>query len=167
MVMTKAELIGSLQNEVRILLHLTTKIDRAKIEYRPTGKQRSILELLNYLSMMGPEIIEQTKAGKFDTDKWAAVEKAAMAQSYDQALARIAAQTELYAQQLNAMSDADLRSEVNMFGQASTRGAFLVNLVLCGCAAYRTQLFCYLKSCGREELGTYNLWAGMDAPVPA
>jgi hypothetical protein len=37
-------------------------------------------------------------------------------------------------------------------------------MVLCGCAAYRTQLFLYLKACGREELSTMNLWGGMDAP---
>jgi hypothetical protein len=54
-----------------------------------------------------------------------------------------------------------------MFGRKATRGAFLVNTVLCGYAAYRTQLFVYLKACGREELNTLNLWAGMDAPVPA
>jgi hypothetical protein len=54
-----------------------------------------------------------------------------------------------------------------MFGTKGTRGAFIVNLVLCGCAAYRTQLFVYLKACGREELTTMNLWAGMDAPAPA
>jgi hypothetical protein len=64
------------------------------------------------------------------------------------------------------MSDADFRAEVDMFGQKSSRGAFIVNLVLAGCAAYRTQLFLYLKACGREELGTMNLWAGMDAPPP-
>ncbi len=38
-------------------------------------------------------------------------------------------------------------------------------LVLAGCAAYRTQLFLYLKACGREELDTTNLWSGMD-PQP-
>ena len=42
-------------------------------------------------------------------------------------------------------------------------GPVLVNLVLCGCAAYRTQLFLYLEACGREELTTMTLWAGMDA----
>ncbi len=41
----------------------------------------------------------------------------------------------------------------------------MVNLVLCSCAAYRTQLFLYLKACGREELGTMNLWAGVDQPA--
>jgi hypothetical protein len=48
-------------------------------------------------------------------------------------------------------------------GNKTSRGALIVNLVLCGCAAYRTQLFLYLKACGREELGTMNLWAGVDA----
>ena len=64
------------------------------------------------------------------------------------------------------MSDADFRAEIDMFGSKTTRGAFIVNLVLCGCAAYRTQLFLYLKACGREELSTMNLWAGVDAPAP-
>jgi hypothetical protein len=56
---------------------------------------------------------------------------------------------------------------VQMFGQRTSRGAFIVNLVLCGCAAYRTQLFLYLKACGRHELGTMNLWGGIDPPPPA
>ena len=41
MVLSKTELSGLLQNEVRILLHLISKIDRAKLDYRPTAKQRS------------------------------------------------------------------------------------------------------------------------------
>ncbi len=50
-----------------------------------------------------------------------------------------------------------------MFGAKMTRGACLVSLVLGGHAAYRTQLFGYLKACGRHELGTMNLWAGVDS----
>jgi len=37
--------------------------------------------------------------------------------------------------------------------------------VLNGRAAYRTPLFLYLKACGREELSTVNLWAGVDMPA--
>ena len=44
MVLTKSELIASLQKEVRVLLHLASKIDRAAIDYRPTPKQRSTIE---------------------------------------------------------------------------------------------------------------------------
>jgi hypothetical protein len=43
MVLTKSELIASLQNEVRILLQLAGKVDRAKLDYRPTPKQRSTI----------------------------------------------------------------------------------------------------------------------------
>ena len=53
MALTKEELIGSLQNEVRILQHLCTKIEPTMVDYRPTPKQRSTIELLRYLTNMG------------------------------------------------------------------------------------------------------------------
>ena len=167
MVLTKQELTGSLQNEVRILLHLAGKIDRAKLDYRPTAKQRSTLELLQYLTIMGPALIEAAQAGGFDPAAWTVKENGAKALDFDQTLAAIGAQNERYGSLLGAMSDADFRSEISMFGQKTTRGAFITNMVLCGCAAYRTQLFLYLKAGGRDELGTMNLWGGMDAPPPA
>ena len=163
MVLTKPELVSSLQNEVRILLHLASKIDPEQIDYRPTSKQRSTIELLKYLSIMGPELVKAAKAGKFDPAVWTVADGAAQARDFEQTLAAIAAQTDSYASLLADVSDEDLRAEIEMFGNKTTRGAFLVNLVLCGCAAYRTQLFVYLKACGREELSTMNLWAGMDA----
>ena len=166
MVLTKPELIGSLQHEVHILLHLAGKVDRAKLDYRPTPKQRSTLELLQYLTIMGPALIEVAQAGTFDSAAWTARENGAKALDFDQTLAAIAAQKEEYARLLGGMSDADFRTEIVMFGRPTSRGAFIVNLVLAGCAAYRTQLFNYLKACGREELNTMNLWAGMD-PQPA
>ena len=165
MVLTKSELIASLQNEVRILLHLADKIDREKLDYRPTPKQRSTFELLQYLTIMGPALVQATKAGTFAPAAWAAAEKGAATQDFDQTLAALAAHTDEYAKLLGDMSDADFRSEIVMFGSPTTRGAFIVNMVLSGCAAYRTQLFLYLKACGREELGTMNLWAGVDAPA--
>lgn len=167
MVLTKSELITSLQNEVRILLHLASKIDRDQLDYRPSPKQRSTIELLKYLTAMGPGLVQAAKAGAFDTVAWTAATKAAEARDFDQTVAAIAAHADTYATLLGDMSDADFRGEVEMFGSKTTRGAFIVNLVLCGCAAYRTQLFLYLKACGRDELGTMNLWAGMDAPAPA
>jgi hypothetical protein len=168
MVLTKSELIASLQNEVRILLHLAGKIDRAKLDYRPAPKQRSTIELLKYLSVMGPVLVQGAQAGAFDPAVWTAATQAAETRDFDQTLAAIAAHADAYATLLADMSDADFRAEIDPFGTKTktTRGAFIVNLVLCGCAAYRTQLFLYLKACGRDELGTMNLWAGVDAPAP-
>lgn len=168
MVLTKPELIAQLQKEVRILVHLAGKIDRSMVDYRPTPKQRSTLELLRYLSIMGPQLVLAAKANAFNVEAWTAANKAAEARDFDQTVAVIAAQEQEYATLLGAMTDADFRAEMKAFdGSTTTRGAFIVNLVLCGHAAYRTQLFCYLKACGRDELGTFNLWQGMDAPAAA
>ncbi len=168
MVLTKSELVSALQNEVRILLHLAGKIDRAQLDYRPTPKQRSTVELLKYLSMMGPALVQAAKAGAFDEAAWTAAEQAAAARSYEQTIETIAAQSDAYAALLADVSDDDLRTEVDPFGAFKTsRGAFLVTQVLCGCAAYRTQLFLYLKASGREELDTWNLWVGIDKPATA
>ena len=167
MVLTKDELIASLKHEVRILVHLAEKVDRTSLDYRPTPKQRSTFELLKYLSMMGPALVQAAQAGNFDPAAWTVAEKAAAARDFDQTLAAIRAQSGEYASLIGRMADADFRAEIEMFGNKTTRGAFIVNMVLCGCAAYRTQLFVYLKACGREELSTINLWAGTDAPAPA
>jgi hypothetical protein len=167
MVLTKSELIGSLQHEVRVLLHLAGKIDRTALDYRPTPKQRSTFELLQYLSIMGPGMVEAAKRGTFDVARWTEMDAAAKARDFDQTLAAIAAQAEAYPALLADVSDADFRNEIVMFGNKTTVGAFIVNLVLAGCAAYRTQLFLYLKACGREELSTMNLWAGVDAAPAA
>jgi hypothetical protein len=165
--LTKEEVIAQLQKEVRILLHLASKIDRNMLDYRPTPKQRSTIELLRYLVGMGPILVRSIKSGTFDVEAWQATTAKANAADFDQVLALIAAQESEYASLLAPWTDADFRGSIEMFGRTGTRAAWLLELVLNGCAAYRTQLFCYLKSCGREELSTANLWQGVDAAVPA
>lgn len=169
MVLTRPELIAAFQNEVRILLHLTTKIEPSMLDYRPTPKQRSTLELLRYLTFMGPSLVRAAKAGTFDAGAWTAAEKAADTLTFEQTVAALPAQADEYARLLEGFTDAELREQVSVFGMgpATSRGAFLVTQVLSGCAAYRTQLFLYLKACGRQELSTWNLWVGMDEPATA
>jgi len=167
MVLTKEELIRALQNEVRILLHLASKIDRNKLDYRPTPKQRSTIELLQYLVVMGPMLVKAIKAGAFDPPAWTAATNEAKAMNFDQVLKAIEQQNGVYADVLSGFSEQDFRSDIDLFGSGKSRkGSVLVNMVLGGCAAYRTQLFLYLKACGREELNTMNLWGGVDAPMP-
>src|SRR3954466_15755753 len=131
MAFTPSELVDSLQHEVHVLLHLAAKLDRAQLHYRPTPKQRSAIELLQYLSIMGPLLVKFSKGG-FDPAAWTTAKSAADARDFDQTLAAIAAQRDFYAAELGGMSDADFRGEIEMFGRKTTRGAFIVNMVLCG-----------------------------------
>ena len=171
MILTASELIATLQQEVRIFLHLARKIEPSMLGYRPTRKQRSTLELLQYNAIMGPTQLTVIEQGIFDrptlSATWSPAEAEAKQMSFDQALAAIGEQSDQYARRLGSWTDADFRKEVDMFGRKSSRGLLVVTLVLNGHAAYRTQLFLYLKACGREELSTVNLWAGMDMPPKA
>ena len=169
MVLTKQELIGSLTHEVNILLHLAGKLEPQMLDYRPTPQQRSAIELLRYLSIMGPSLVDValSPTGAFDVEKWTAAEKSAAGRSLEETLDVIKGQPAVYARLLADVDDARFREPIAPFGTPTTRGAFLVNLTVCGYAAYRTQLFLYLKACGREELNTMNLWAGVDAPAAA
>ena len=168
MVFTKEELISSLRNEIRILLHLAGKVDPSMLDYRPTPKQRSTLELLRYMAIMGPTQVPLIKGGVFNrpvlSAAWSPADARAKAMDFDQAVAAIRDQSDFYSSELSRWTEEDFRGEVDMFGSKSSRGSTLVNLVLSAHAAYRTQLFCYLKSCGLDELNTMNLWAGMDGP---
>lgn len=169
MVLTKEELIALLQGEVRILLHLAGKVDKSKLDYRPTPTQRSTLELLQYMAIMGPTQVAVIQTGVFNRDTlgttWGPAEAASKTMTFEQAVAAIQKQSDEFARTFTGWTDADFRRDVDMFGRKFSRGALLVNLVLGGYAAYRTQLFCYLKACGRDELNTMNLWAGVDGPA--
>lgn len=167
MVLTKEELIGLLQHEVRILLHLCGKVQPEMVEFRPTPKQRSTIELLRYLTIMGRILVPSVKGGVFLREEWGAASAEADAKDLDSVVKALEGLAPFYAESLSAFTDEELRGDVDLFGmgQAMSRGAVLVNLVLGGHAAYRTQLFCYLKSCGRDELNTMNLWAGVDAAM--
>src|SRR5580700_7523687 len=126
MVLTKDELIATLQNEIRILLHLAGKVNRSKLDYRPTPTQRSTLELLQYLAIMGPTQIAVIKGGVLNRASlgaaWRPAEEAAKAMTFDQAVAAIAKQADEYARELGSWADADFRTLVDMFGSKSTRG---------------------------------------------
>jgi hypothetical protein len=169
MVLTKDELISALKHEVHILLHLASKVEPAKLDYRPTPKQRTLLELLQYLTIVGPIHLRATLAPSFDRNAfgkdWNTEEPAAAARDLEATKTTIGKLSAYFAEQLGPCSDADLRAEIEMFGRKASRGSMIVNLVLSHYTAYRMQLFLYLKSCGHEELNTLNLWVGMDAPM--
>ena len=115
-VLTKDELIAALQKEVRILLHLVDKIDRAQLDYRPTSKQRSTLELLRYLSVMGPGLIQASLTG-FNPEVWGKAMAEANARDFDQTRAALAAHAGEYDRLVGGMSDADFRGTTMDFGQ--------------------------------------------------
>src|SRR5436190_8109485 len=165
MVLTKAEFASLMRTEIRILNHLLTKVDAGQLDYRPAANQRSLIELLRYLTIVGPIHLRGTLASSWSMDSWRKAwndaESASRALTLEECKTSIASLSALFTELLEPCSDQELRVETEMFGHKSTRGSWLVSLVLNHYVAYRMQLFLYLKSAGHPELNTMNLWAGM------
>lgn len=162
MVLTKSELVGVLRHEAHILNHLVTKVRDIDVHHKLSEKQRSVLELFQYLSFMGPVILRAIKAGGFDNDSWQSAEQEMKSLDFDQVKERLANLGDLLAGIVEEFDEEEFRQEMEMFGNRATKGVHIVNLVLQGYAAYRTQIFVQIKANGRHELNTMNLWAGMD-----
>jgi hypothetical protein len=118
------------------------------------------------MTVLMPLLVPSIKGGTFLVNDWTAGEARAASMDFDALLKTLESQSAMYAELVGAISEDELRGEIEMFGMKKmTRGTMLVNLVLCGHSAYRMQLFCYLKACGREELNTMNLWMGIDGSM--
>jgi len=166
-VLTKTELISSLRQEVHILLHLMSKIEPYMLEYRPSAKQRNLLELLQYLTLLGPIHTRGVLADTFSMDAWrnAWTEGEGTSKTLDPegTRAAIAGLNTLFDDLLENFPDDSLREDFALFGRTLSRGSRLVGLVLNHYVAYRMQVFLYLKEAGCDTLSIMNLWAGEDA----
>ena len=61
------------------------------------------------------------------------------------------------------LTEEQLDEEVDMWSK-QTRAMHLFNGPLKWSVAYKMQLFLYMKQSGTPNIGTMNLWAGMDQP---
>lgn len=162
MVLTKQELIGIMQHEARVLNHLLTKVRDIDVHHRLSEKQRSVLELFQYLAFMGPVVLSAVKNGSFDNDAWKSAEKQAKSANIEMIREELAGLADKCTSLIEQFDDEEFRQTMNLFGNDATKGVHIVRTVVQGYAAYRTQIFVQIKANGRHELNTMNLWAGMD-----
>src|SRR5262249_36480941 len=101
------------------------------LDYRPTPKQRSMIELLRYFVIVGPIHMRATMAGAFDMEGWRTAWRTGEARvktmPLDEVKEEIGRLPAFFEEALAAASDADLRAEIEMFGRRASRGSLLVN----------------------------------------
>ncbi len=160
---TPDQLIASLQQEARIIKHLGTRVSADNLGYKPTDGQRTMLELMQYLTTCALVPARYMATGTWDEGE--ALEKAAesvTADSFDDAMDE---QTKHLTETIRNLSADDLAAERQMpWGTPCTVGQGLVDAVLKCITAYRMQFFLYLKASGRTELGPAQCWVGVDPP---
>ncbi len=163
---SKSNFLDSLELETNICKHLHSKIDADNLDYKPTDGQRTMLELLQYLSgcLYVPTrcLIENDWSCAGECMKKSA--EVTLDNFCDRMDEQLAAVKEL----VLPLTDSDFAGKETSFptGAKAILGPALINFTLKFSAAYRMQLFLYIKATGRSELNTLNCWFGIDAPMP-
>jgi hypothetical protein len=156
----KKAFLASLTLETKIIIHLAAQLDAKKLAYRPTEKQRSAEELLQYLTIMGSAATTFALTGAWD--HWEALADKSKAVTLATFPKAMKAQLSLITKILATTNDGALkRKKAKAFnGATMSLGACLVEVVLKQYAAYRMQFFLYAKASGLPDLGSSDCWAG-------
>jgi len=166
---TREELIDAMIHEINVAKFIATKIPGDRMNWKPSPKQRTVLELMQYLTRAGLGSATGLVNGNRDhaegmLKKSQEVTPLTFAKAMDEQAAGL---RKLIGAVPNARLAND-RATPPWGGPQISLGAALLNTSLKFLTAYRMQLFLYAKQLGLHELGTAQAWAGRDpAPQPA
>lgn len=162
---SKEQLIWAITHEVHIISHLAAKIAEEHHDHKFTASQRTVKELLIYLSTnpwKQVELIFNGDPSIFSTLKDFAEQFQVI--DFDAVITKNSHDAIAMIEQAN---DEILQEEVILFGwfTKGTRAQILVQMVYGGLMAYKMQLFLQLKHAGLSDINTSNLWMGVDKPT--
>ncbi len=160
---TPQEFEASIKNEHRLIRHLYTLIDKDKLDYRFSAKQRTTLELLQYLSTLSAGFLRMVHEGK--TDSWMQIGERQKQVTYENFLQKLTEEEKEVDALLKKFTEEELNTPIELFmkGHPQRKAMYLID-ILRNLSAYRMQLFLQIKAAGREDIGTMDLWAGMPTP---
>ena len=157
---TKEQYLDALVGEMNIMKHLAEKIQPEQLTHKPTEPQRTLAELLHYLTYIF--IAGADSAVNGDADAWKKYTGTPMPtlENFNELLDKEISEVKSL---IMPMTDDDLGQEVAMWGRTQSKALHLLGLLKMA-SAYKMQLFLYMKQSGTKDIGTMNLWAGMDQP---
>ena len=161
---TRDQLLASMRHETKTIKHLATKVPAGKLDFRPTPKQRSTLELMQYLTTCAIVPVKAMIAGNWDHA--GALEKAAESVTPSNFAAAMDAQMAELEKDIRAIAEQDLLTKAASmpWGAPTVLGLSLVDCGLKPLVAYRMQLLLYAKETGAADIGPGDCWVGVSAP---
>ena len=156
----KKQFLNAFAKELDIIRHLGTKVDASMLDYRPSEKQRSMLELMNYLGHIFNTGVAISIAGSAKDYQEIAKNAPEVTLSNFDLVMQMQAKNVI--EKIEALSDEELAVESEIFGQTNTLAMHLFGASKWA-VAYKMQLFLYIKACGKHDINTLNLWAGVDS----
>ncbi|MBI4231376.1 MAG: hypothetical protein HY608_11110 [Planctomycetes bacterium] len=164
---TRDELLASLEHETLLCKHLFSRLPDRALDYRPAPGMRTTLELLRYLSFapLGFAKVVAVSNAFFGGD-WSGFhkeQKRTAAMPSEGFPAEMDRQMEGFRTLLKGIPEEKFVTQqlVPPWGTNRTLGALLIDLCLKTLVAYRMQLFLYAKQAGNSNLNTGDCWAGV------
>ena len=164
---TPAQFMDAVDHETRVILHLATKVPPGAYDWRPTPGQRSMLELMRYLTASAEVPCRAMIEGNWDAAE--ALEAAAEAVTPATFAAAMAKQRDGIARALAPLTGRDyLERDAKLpWGTPVKLGEALVRTVLYTLVAYRMQFFLYVKQSGVPDIGPAECGVGVSPPKKA
>lgn len=158
--MFKQHLIQNLQREIFLLKQLAPLIEEKDLDFRPAEKMRNTLELMQYLSGVGATMLRWFVKNDLTPEEWVKIREHRKTLTRENFKDRLDQQMEEILMYMNMITEEDLnKMEVELPSKEKMiLGTAIINAPIKWLAAYRYQLFTYLKMNGRPDLSTREAW---------
>jgi hypothetical protein len=159
---SKEQIAASMMFECDVAKHLHGKLTPESYDYKPTGAQRSTLELLRYLSVCGIAGIQSLYQSNWKA--FSTYTERASKMTADGFPAAMDLQKREIKEFFDSVTERDLETKDALLPVGGTQllGQAILDLPFKWLAAYKLQLFLYAKVTGASEIGTANAWMGID-----
>jgi len=154
----------SMAHDCRVCIHLFRKMPSSLHGWRPSEKQRSVEDLLRYLSVCAISALKGFREpDKGWRDHYMAQAKSMTTDQFPEFMEQQAQEIEAYFRDLpeNLLESVQVKMP---WGETFPLGYAIVNAPAKWLPAYKMQLFLYAKQNG-IELVTANVWRGTDPAV--
>jgi hypothetical protein len=167
--MYKQHLLNNIETEINICCRLYTKIPLSKMDFRPKEGLRSILELLQYLGIVGsamPVYWLKKEATDFNTF-FGTIDKTARTMPYERFLTVMNEQMATIRDLFNQISEDDLMNkEIDYpWGGKAPMGEAIIATSIKFLTGYKLQLFSLIKLCDDQKLTTADAWFLTDLSI--
>ncbi len=161
--MFKQHLLQNLQREIFLLKQLAPFIEERDLDFRPAEKMRNTLELMQYTSGVGATMMRWFVKNDLTPEEWVKIREHRKTLTRENFKERLDEQMEEIVKYMNMITEEDMNTkEVELPSKEKmVLGTAIINAPIKWLAAYRYQLFTYLKMNGRPDLSTKEAWTVM------
>jgi hypothetical protein len=158
--MYKQHLLENIERELKLLKQLSPLIEEKDLSYRPTEKVRSTYELMQYLSTIGEYMMRHVTKNDIDDAVRLHYKEYRSSLTRENFNERLDKQLEDIKVHFAEITEEDLMTKEVTLPTRETMplGVAIITAPIKWLAAYRMELFLYLKMNGNSTIGTKEAW---------